>query len=229
MSFLTPTAAKWIVDAAYILVAFLFITGLKRMSSPVTARGGIFWAGLGMVIATLVTFLAPSMTPGGTEHAATNLALVIVAIRARRCARLVVRPARRDDRHAADDRALQRHGRRRGGGDRRGRAVQGRCARPGVHDAGHTRRPDRLGIVLGLVDRVRQAAGPDQALFPLQRPAVAQRADPRRRDRARWHGRHRRQREPDDRDLVLRGRAAARADDDAADRWRRHARRHFSI
>jgi H+-translocating NAD(P) transhydrogenase subunit beta len=80
MSFLTPTAAKWIVDAAYILVAFLFITGLKRMSSPVTARGGIFWAGLGMVIATLVTFLAPSMTAGGTEHAATNLALVIVAI-----------------------------------------------------------------------------------------------------------------------------------------------------
>jgi NAD(P) transhydrogenase subunit beta len=80
MSFLNASAAKWIIDAAYILVAFLFITGLKRMSSPVTARGGILWAGLGMVIATLVTFLAPAMSGIGAEHAATNFALVIVAI-----------------------------------------------------------------------------------------------------------------------------------------------------
>jgi NAD(P) transhydrogenase subunit beta len=60
-----------IVDAAYILVAFLFISGLKRMSSPATARGGILWAGLGMVIATLVTYLLPA--PG------LNLLLVIGA------------------------------------------------------------------------------------------------------------------------------------------------------
>jgi NAD(P) transhydrogenase subunit beta len=75
-----PVAAKWIIDAAYILVAFLFITGLKRMSSPVTARGGIRWAGLGMLIATLVTFLAPLMTPAPVGHAWANLALVIAAI-----------------------------------------------------------------------------------------------------------------------------------------------------
>ncbi len=31
------------------------------MSSPVTARGGIVWAGAGMVVATLVTFLWPDM------------------------------------------------------------------------------------------------------------------------------------------------------------------------
>ncbi|MBS0395673.1 MAG: NAD(P)(+) transhydrogenase (Re/Si-specific) subunit beta, partial [Proteobacteria bacterium] len=80
MSGLNPQAAKWIIDAAYILVAFLFISGLKRMSSPVTARGGILWAGLGMVIATLVTFLAPATTPAGFEHVGTNFALVIVAI-----------------------------------------------------------------------------------------------------------------------------------------------------
>ena len=79
MSLLNPSAAKWIIDAAYILVAFLFITGLKRMSSPVTARGGILWAGLGMVIATLVTFLAP-LSGGGGGDIATNFALVIVAI-----------------------------------------------------------------------------------------------------------------------------------------------------
>ncbi len=80
MSFLNPGAAKWIIDAAYILVAFLFIMGLKRMSSPVTARGGILWAGLGMLIATLVTFLAPAMMPAAAQHAVTNLALVIGAI-----------------------------------------------------------------------------------------------------------------------------------------------------
>jgi H+-translocating NAD(P) transhydrogenase subunit beta len=80
MSFLNPSAAKWIIDAAYILVAFLFITGLKRMSSPVTARGGILWAGLGMVIATLVTFLAPAMSGGVAAQAMTNFALVVVAI-----------------------------------------------------------------------------------------------------------------------------------------------------
>jgi len=80
MSPFSPTAAKWIIDAAYILVAFLFITGLKRMSSPVTARGGILWAGLGMVIATLVTFLAPALGAHAAGAATTNLALVIIAI-----------------------------------------------------------------------------------------------------------------------------------------------------
>src|SRR5690606_2208885 len=39
----------------------LFIFGLKRMSSPVTARRGIVLAGVGMVVATLVTFLTPDM------------------------------------------------------------------------------------------------------------------------------------------------------------------------
>jgi NAD(P) transhydrogenase subunit beta len=57
MSTSTSELSALIVQAAYILVAFLFITGLKKMSSPSTARGGILWAGLGMVIATLVTFL----------------------------------------------------------------------------------------------------------------------------------------------------------------------------
>ena len=32
------------------------------MSSPVTARSGILWAGAGMLVATLVTFLYPGMT-----------------------------------------------------------------------------------------------------------------------------------------------------------------------
>lgn len=45
-----------LIDIAYFGAAVLFILGLKRMGSPVTARSGIVWAGIGMVIATLVTF-----------------------------------------------------------------------------------------------------------------------------------------------------------------------------
>ena len=40
-----------IIQAAYFLAAMLFILGLKQMSSPVTARRGILWAGAGMVLA----------------------------------------------------------------------------------------------------------------------------------------------------------------------------------
>ena len=51
----------FIIQASYFVAAVLFIIGLKRMSSPVTARGGIVWAGAGMVLATLVTFGWPGM------------------------------------------------------------------------------------------------------------------------------------------------------------------------
>jgi len=53
--------ADLLIHASYLVTAFLFITGLKRMSSPVTARSGILWAGAGMLVATLVTFLHPGM------------------------------------------------------------------------------------------------------------------------------------------------------------------------
>ncbi len=51
-----------VIQASYFVTAVLFILGLKRMSSPVTARSGILWAGAGMAVATLVTFLYPGMT-----------------------------------------------------------------------------------------------------------------------------------------------------------------------
>jgi proton-translocating NAD(P)+ transhydrogenase subunit beta len=50
-----------IIEVSYFVAAVLFILGLKRMSSPVTARGGIVWAGAGMLVATLITFLHPGM------------------------------------------------------------------------------------------------------------------------------------------------------------------------
>ena len=46
-----------IIDTSYLAAAFLFIYGLKRMSSPVTARSGIVVAGVGMLVATLASFL----------------------------------------------------------------------------------------------------------------------------------------------------------------------------
>ena len=50
-----------IIQISYFLAAILFIVGLRRMSSPVTAHGGIVWAGVGMLVATLITFLYPGM------------------------------------------------------------------------------------------------------------------------------------------------------------------------
>jgi len=50
------TALEYLAKASYLLAAILFILGIKRMASPVTARRGIVQAGWGMVIATLATF-----------------------------------------------------------------------------------------------------------------------------------------------------------------------------
>ncbi|MFK2903359.1 NAD(P)(+) transhydrogenase (Re/Si-specific) subunit beta [Dyella ginsengisoli] len=50
-----------LIKACYFVAAALFILGLKRMSSPRTARGGIVWAGYGMLLAVLVTFALPDI------------------------------------------------------------------------------------------------------------------------------------------------------------------------
>jgi NAD(P) transhydrogenase subunit beta len=68
---MSDTFAATLIQASYFVAAGLFIFGLKRMSSPVTARGGIVWAGVGMLVATLITFLWPAME---------NYALMTVAI-----------------------------------------------------------------------------------------------------------------------------------------------------
>jgi NAD(P) transhydrogenase subunit beta len=64
-------SASIIINASYFVVAVLFILGLKSMSSPVTARRGILWAGAGMVLATLVTFGWPGLG---------NYTLMVVAL-----------------------------------------------------------------------------------------------------------------------------------------------------
>ena len=50
-----------LIQIAYFATAILFILGLKRMSSPVTARAGIVWAGVGMAVATAITLFWPGM------------------------------------------------------------------------------------------------------------------------------------------------------------------------
>ena len=60
-----------LIKSAYFVAAILFITGLRRMSKPGTARGGIVWAGIGMLLATVVTFLLPDM------H---NMVLILAAL-----------------------------------------------------------------------------------------------------------------------------------------------------
>jgi NAD(P) transhydrogenase subunit beta len=62
MDLLPANTARLLINVSYLLVAFLFIMGLKRMSSPVTARSGIVWAGFGMLVATVVTFAFPGMS-----------------------------------------------------------------------------------------------------------------------------------------------------------------------
>ena len=59
------------VKASYLVAATLFLLGLQRMASPMTARSGIQWAGWGMVIATVATFFLPGLQ---------NIALMLVAI-----------------------------------------------------------------------------------------------------------------------------------------------------
>src|ERR1700754_3126758 len=70
-----PSAStiQTLTQLSYLIAAALFILGLKRMSSPVTAVSGVRWAGAGMVLATVVTlaFMGAS---------SLNLILVIAAI-----------------------------------------------------------------------------------------------------------------------------------------------------
>src|SRR5690625_4443343 len=69
------SAAEWVVRGIYFLAAVLFILGLKRMSSPRTARGGIQWAGIGMLLAVVATFFLPGM-----HHRWLMLAAIVVAV-----------------------------------------------------------------------------------------------------------------------------------------------------
>src|SRR5580693_3883691 len=63
-----------VTQLSYLVAAALFILGLKRMSSPVTAVSGVRWAGAGMLLATVATLAFVSGAPQ------LNLILVLAAI-----------------------------------------------------------------------------------------------------------------------------------------------------
>lgn len=70
-----------IIDSSYFAAAFLFIYGLKRMSSPVTARSGIVVAGVGMLVATLASFLYFfGVDEAARPHLTMNVMLAAVAL-----------------------------------------------------------------------------------------------------------------------------------------------------
>ncbi|HWW21967.1 MAG TPA: NAD(P)(+) transhydrogenase (Re/Si-specific) subunit beta [Steroidobacteraceae bacterium] len=78
--------ADALIQTSYLITAFLFIMGLKRMSSPVTARSGILWAGAGMVVATAATFFFPGMGNFALMGAAIFVGGIIAWVSGRRVA-----------------------------------------------------------------------------------------------------------------------------------------------
>ena len=67
----------YLIESLYFLTAVLFIVGLKQMSHPTTARSGIVWAGYGMVLATVITFIHPQIQAGPGNYLLMIIAIVI--------------------------------------------------------------------------------------------------------------------------------------------------------
>lgn len=64
-----------------LVAAALFIFGLKRMSSPVTALSGIVVAGIGMVIAVAASFLVLADLPEAAQpRMPANIVLAVLAL-----------------------------------------------------------------------------------------------------------------------------------------------------
>ena len=81
--------ADWLallVKASYFAAAMLFILGIKRMASPVTARSGIQWAGAGMLLATIATFVLPGMHNLGLVGLAVALGTIAAWVSGKRVA-----------------------------------------------------------------------------------------------------------------------------------------------
>ncbi|WP_158801541.1 NAD(P)(+) transhydrogenase (Re/Si-specific) subunit beta [Acidisoma sp. L85] len=74
-------SSHWIIDTGSFVAAFLFIYGLKRMSSPVTAHSGIVAAGIGMVLAVLASLLyVINVEAVARPHLLVNFTLVAIAL-----------------------------------------------------------------------------------------------------------------------------------------------------
>src|ERR1700691_3386289 len=73
--------AQLIIGATDLAAALLFLYGLKRMSSPVTAPSGIFVAGLGMLVAVLASFFYLfDVSAAAKPHLLVNVGLGVLAL-----------------------------------------------------------------------------------------------------------------------------------------------------
>jgi NAD(P) transhydrogenase subunit beta len=74
----------WLIATAYFVAATLFLLGLQRMASPRTARSGIQWAGVGMLLATAATFALPGLHNMGLIALALALGTVLAWVSGKR-------------------------------------------------------------------------------------------------------------------------------------------------
>jgi H+-translocating NAD(P) transhydrogenase subunit beta len=73
--------SQFIIGTIDLGAAFLFMYGLKRMSSPVTAPSGIMVAGVGMAVAILASFLyALNVDAAAKPHLIVNIGLAVAAL-----------------------------------------------------------------------------------------------------------------------------------------------------
>ena len=74
-------ASQLVIGGADLCAAFLFMFGLKRMSSPATAASGIRVAGLGMIAAVLASFLYLfTVNAAARPHMLVNIGLAVTAL-----------------------------------------------------------------------------------------------------------------------------------------------------
>ena len=75
------TISQLAIGITDLAAAFLFLYGLKRMSSPVTAPSGIFVAGVGMLVAIVASFLYVfSVGAAAKPFLPVNIGLAVVAL-----------------------------------------------------------------------------------------------------------------------------------------------------
>jgi len=73
--------SQFVIGAIDLGAAFLFMYGLKRMSSPVTAPSGIKLAGIGMAVAVIASFLyALNVDAAAKPQLMVNIALSLIAL-----------------------------------------------------------------------------------------------------------------------------------------------------
>ncbi len=62
---MSPPGVQDAINAVYVVAVLVFILGLKALSGPSTARRGILYAGIAMLLAVIATFFSPGLSNFG--------------------------------------------------------------------------------------------------------------------------------------------------------------------